>query len=107
MKQAAICGLLLILPLQAALADAGAGKPSPAPKSGDGLVYNAGGCPTGSLRKYPDGGAGPGSDCGAWDIDEASIAYVHTMPQHNLHWVCPPFASCDAGGASRAMQIGP
>jgi hypothetical protein len=107
MKHLALCAPLLILSPLAALADAGAGKPSPAPKSGDGIVYNMGGCPKGSLRKYPDGGSGPGSDCGTFDIDEASIAYVHTLPQHNLHWVCPPFASCDAGGASRAMQINP
>ncbi len=32
-------------------------------------------------------------------------AHVYTLPQHNLHWVCPPFAACDAGGASRSMQI--
>lgn len=87
-------------------ADAGAGKPSPAPRSGDGIVYNAGGCPAGQMRQYPDGGAGPGSDCGAFTFDAAVIAYVHTKPQHNLHWVCAvPFASCDDGGASRTMEI--
>src|SRR5262245_47288151 len=103
MKQAQIvlCSLLLIAPPLAALADAGAGKPSPAPKSGDGIGLYGGGWSKGLLRKYPDGGSGPGSDCGSWDIDEANIAYVHTMPQHNLHWVCPPFASCDPGGATR------
>lgn len=89
-----------------AKADAGAGKPSPAPRSGTGIVYNAGGCPQGQMRKYPDGGAGPGSDCGTWDFDDAVIAYVHSMQQHNLHWVCAnPFASCDPGGASRSMEI--
>lgn len=87
-------------------ADAGAGKPSPAPKSGDGIVYNAGGCPAGQMRQYPDGGAGPGSDCGTFKLDAAVIAYVHTRPKHNLHWVCAvPFASCDEGGASRTMEI--
>ncbi len=95
----------VVLPM-AANADAGAGKPSPAPKSGDGIVYNAGGCPAGQIRQYPDGGAGPGSDCGSWKLDPAVIAYVHTKPQHNLHWVCAvPFASCDDGGASRSMEI--
>lgn len=86
--------------------DAGAGKPSPAPRSGDGIVYNAGGCPAGQMRQYSDGGAGPGSDCGAWKFDAAVIADVHNKPKHNLHWVCAvPFASCDDGGASRTMEI--
>lgn len=90
----------------AARADAGSGKPSPAPQSGTGIVYNAGGCPEGQIRKYSNGGAGPGSDCGTWGFDEPVIAYVHAMKQHNLHWVCAnPFAACDPGGASRSMQI--
>ena len=89
-----------------AKADAGSGKPSLAPRSGKGIVYNAGGCPPGQLRKYPDGGAGPGSDCGTWDFDEPVITYVHSMKEHNLHWVCAnPFASCDPGGAPRSMEI--
>jgi hypothetical protein len=93
------------VPMSAA-ADAGAGKPSPAPKSGDGIVYNAGGCPAGQIRQYPDGGAGPGSDCGTWTFDQSVIAHVHKMSKHNLHWICAvPFASCDDGGASRSMEI--
>jgi hypothetical protein len=89
-----------------AFADPGAGKPSPALKAGDGIVYNAGGCPAGQMRQYNDGGAGPGSNCGAFDFDAAVIAEVHKKPKHNLHWVCAvPFASCDAGGASRSMEI--
>jgi hypothetical protein len=103
---ALLCGLSIMAAHVPANADAGSGKPSPAPRSGSGLVYNAGGCPQGQIRKYGDGGAGPGSDCGVWDFDPAVIAYVHTLPQHNLHWVCPPFASCDPGGASRSMEIG-
>ena len=87
-------------------ADAGSGRPSPAPRSGDGIVYNAGGCPAGQMRQYSQGGAGPGSDCGTWKFDDTVIAYVHKMPKHNLHWVCAvPFTSCDEGGASRSMEI--
>ena len=104
-----IFSVLLIVAMAApgaSQADAGAGKPSPAPKSGDGIVYNAGGCPAGQIRQYPDGGAGPGSDCGTFKFDAAVIAYVHAQPKHNLHWVCAvPFASCDDGGASRTMEI--
>ena len=103
---ALVCGALILIAHLPAKADAGAGKPSPAPRSGSGIVYNAGGCPAGQIRKYPDGGAGPGSDCGTWEFDDAVIAQVHAMKQHNLHWVCPPFASCDPGGASRSMEIG-
>jgi hypothetical protein len=97
--------LMVAVPVTAG-ADAGAGKPSPAPRSGDGIVYNAGGCPAGQIRQYPQGGAGPGSDCGTWKFDDSVIAYVHKMSKHNLHWICAvPFASCDEGGASRSMEI--
>lgn len=88
------------------MSNADTGKPSPAPRSGDGVVYNAGGCPPGQMRKYPDGGAGPGSDCGTWGFEAGDIARVHSMPQYNLHWTCAiPFASCDPGGTSRSMEI--
>lgn len=100
-----VMAVAMVLPM-AANADAGAGKPSPAPKSGDGIVYNPGGCPAGQIRQYPNGGAGPGSDCGTWKLDPAVIDYVHTKPKHNLHWVCAvPFTACDEGGASRSMEI--
>lgn len=111
MKHAAAVALVCVLVVNVtvagvAKADAGSGKPSPAPRSGKGIVYNPGGCPAGQIRKYPDGGAGPGSDCGTWDFDEPVINYVHSMKEHNLHWVCAnPFASCDPGGASRSMEI--
>ena len=114
MKRAAFTALLsgvLVLAIDVAVpgvakADAGSGKPSPAPRSGSGIVYNAGGCPAGQIRKYPDGGAGPGSDCGTWDFDDAVIAYVHKLKEHNLHWICAnPFAACDPGGASRSMEL--
>ena len=101
----AVLAAATLFPVMAA-ADAGAGKPSPAPKAGDGTVYNAGGCPAGQMRQYSQGGAGPGSDCGTWKFDETVIAHVHKMSKHNLHWVCAvPFASCDEGGASRSMEI--
>lgn len=102
----AVAVALAVAAPTASVADAGAGKPSPAPRSGDGIVYHAGGCPAGQVRQYPQGGAGPGSDCGTFKFDAAVIAYVHTQPRHNLHWVCAvPFASCDEGGASRTMEI--
>ena len=95
----------VVLPM-AANADAGAGKPSPAPKSGDGIVYNAGGCPAGQIRQYPDGGAGPGSDCGSWKLDPAVIVYIHIKPHpmRNVYFA-DAFPNCDDGGASRSMEI--
>lgn len=102
---AGIAAFAVMLPTLT-LADAGAGKPSPAPQSGKGIVYNTGGCPAGQMRKYPDGGAGPGSDCGTWGFDAPAIARVNSMPQHNMHWTCAnPFASCDPGGMSLSMEI--
>ena len=99
-------GAVFLAVVTSAFADPGAGKPSPVPKAGDGIVYNAGGCPTGQMRRYSNGVAGPGSDCGTFDFDAPVIAEVQAKSLHNLHWICAvPFASCDAGGASRSMEI--
>ena len=52
-------------------------------KNGDGIVYYRSDCNDNHVRMYGDGGDGPGSVCGTWELTPEQIRYIHDNPGIN------------------------
>ena len=54
-----------------------------ADKNGDGIVYRRSDCNDNYVRMYGDGGNGPGSACGTWELNPEQRRYIHDNPGVN------------------------
>ena len=54
-----------------------------AKRNGWGIVYNCSDCGDNYVRFYGDGGDGPGSVCGTWELTPTQIKYIHDNPGVN------------------------
>ena len=52
-------------------------------KNCDGIVYYRSDCNDNHVRMYSDGGNGPGSVCGTWELTPEQIRYIHDNPGVN------------------------
>ena len=52
-------------------------------KNGYGIVYRRSDCNDNHVRMYGDGGDGPGSVCGTWELTPEQIRYIHDNPGIN------------------------
>ena len=48
-----------------------------------GIVYRRSDCNDNHVRMYGDGGDGPGSVCGTWELNPEQIRYIHDNPGVN------------------------